>query len=176
MVYPYLFPDYLTAWAYFDSDFNKNFMEQVRSETGFRYLGTLDDGGGFTSFTNSVRLIKEPKDLVGIRVRTEENPAHVALMEALGATAIPLEWGQVITALATGVADAQFNAPINGTKYKLYEILPYASYTGHIYNTLNWVVNDKWFSDLPENYQEIILRSAREAITIARGYYFIFIF
>ncbi|MDD3427799.1 MAG: TRAP transporter substrate-binding protein DctP [Caldisericia bacterium] len=169
MTCPFLFPDFPTAWAFFDSDFYLDFMKKLRAETGLRYLGTFDDGGGFVAFTNGKKLIKTPEDMQGLRIRVEENPAHVAIIEALGAKAVPLEWSQIQTCLATGVADGQFNAPGLNAAMKFWELVPYTSWTGHIYNTLNWVVSDEWFSQLSEEYQELIIRAAREAVLIGHG-------
>lgn len=166
---PFLFDDYNTAWAFFDSDWYAGFMREMRESTGLRWLGTFDEGGGFVAFTNNKRLIRTPEDMKGLRIRVEENPAHIAVMEALGAKAVPLEWGQVPTALQTGVADGQFNAPGLNTAMRFWDACDYTTWTGHIYNTGNWLVNDQWFRNLPENYQHIILRSARQAIWYARG-------
>jgi TRAP-type C4-dicarboxylate transport system substrate-binding protein len=169
MTCPFLFPDFPTAWAFFDSDFYLDFMDKMRQETGLRYLGTFDDGGGFVAFTNAKRLIKTPEDMAGLRIRVEENPAHIAIIESLGAKAVPLEWSQIETCLASGVAEGQFNAPGLNAAMKFWELVPYTSWTGHIYNTLNWVVSDEWFNQLPEEYQELIVRAARESVLIGHG-------
>jgi len=169
MTCPFLFPDFPTAWAFFDSDFFAKFMEQMRSKTGLRYLGTFDDGGGFVAFTNSKHIIKTVDDMKGLRIRVEENPAHVAIIEALGAKAVPLEWSQIETCLASGVAEGQFNAPGLNAAMKFWELVDYSTWSGHIYNTLTWVINDDWLNSLPENYQDIILRASREAVLIGHG-------
>jgi tripartite ATP-independent transporter DctP family solute receptor len=166
---PFLFTDYNAAWAFFDSAWYARFMDQMRQKTGLRSLGVFDEGGGFVAFTNNKRLIKTPKDMQGLRIRVEENPAHIAVMESLGAKAVPLEWGQVPTALQTGVADGQFNAPGLNAAMRFWDSCDYTTWTGHIYNTGNWVVNDKWFKALPEEYQHIILRAARQAVWYGRG-------
>lgn len=166
---PFLFPDYNTAWAFFNSKWYADFMAEMRKKTGLRWIGMFDDGGGFVAFTNNKRLIKTPEDMKGLRIRVEENPAHIAVMEALGAKAVPLEWGQVPTALQTGVADGQFNAPGLNAAMKFWESCDYTTWTGHIYNSLNWVINDQWFKTLPEEYQHIILRAARQAVMYGHG-------
>jgi TRAP-type transport system periplasmic protein len=166
---PYLFKDYNVAWAFFNSKYYADLMEELRQKTGLRYLGTMDDGGGFVAFTNNKRLIKSPADMKGLRIRVEENPAHIAMIEATGAKAVPLEWGQVPTALQTGVADGQFNAPGLNAAMKFWDVCKYTTWTGHVYNSLNWVINDKWFKSLPEKYQHVILRAARQAVMYAHG-------
>lgn len=52
----FLFPDRFTAWAFFDSDFFSKFMGGLPA-MGLRYLGTMDDGGGFVVLTNSLRML-----------------------------------------------------------------------------------------------------------------------
>ncbi|WP_205648737.1 DctP family TRAP transporter solute-binding subunit [Acuticoccus kandeliae] len=166
---PFLFPDYRVAHAFFDGPWFAKFMHGAIEESGLRYLGTFDDGGGFVAFTNNKHLIKTADDIQGLKIRVEENPAHVTTMKALGASATPLPWGEVITALSTGLADGQFNAPGVSKTWKLWEVNDYTTLSGHVYNSQSWLVSDKWFKSLPEEYQEAIVTSAREAIEIAHG-------
>lgn len=166
---PFLFPNYRVAWAYFDGEWHANFMKGTIEEAGLRYLGTFDDGGGFVAFTNNVRPIKTVEDIEGLKIRVEENPAHVATMKALGASATPLPWGEVLTALGTGLADGQFNAPGVSTSFKLWDVNDYTTWSGHVFNSQSWMISEDWFQSLPEEYQAIIVDSAREAIGMAHG-------
>ena len=166
---PFLFPNYRVAWAYFDGAWHANFMKGAIEEAGLRYLGTFDDGGGFVAFTNNVRPIKTVEDLEGLKIRVEENPAHVAIMKALGASATPLPWGEVVTALGTGLADGQFNAPGVSTSFKLWEVNDYTTLSGHVFNSQSWMVSEEWFQSLPEEYQAIIVDAARESVIMAHG-------
>ncbi|WP_340108799.1 TRAP transporter substrate-binding protein DctP [Pikeienuella sp. HZG-20] len=166
---PFLFPSYRVAHAFLDGAWFADFMSDSAEESGLRYLGTFDDGGGFVAFTNNKRLIKTADDIKGLKIRVEENPAHVTVMKALGASATPLPWGEVVTALATGLADGQFNAPGVSENFKLWEVNDYTTLSGHIYNTQTWVVSEKWFQSLPEDYQAIVIHAAQEAIGIGHG-------
>ena len=165
---PFLFSNYRVARAYFDGDWHANFMRGTL-KSGLRYLGTLDDGGGFVAFTNNKRLIKNVDDIKGLKIRVEENPAHVATMKALGASATPLPWGEVLTALSTGLADGQFNAPGVSLAFKLWEVNDYTTWSGHVYNSISWMVSEKWFQRLPPDDRQIVVESAREAVQIAHG-------
>jgi len=169
MTSPFLFPDYHTAWNFFDSEYFADFMDEARKETGLRMLGIYDDGGGLVAFTNDRRLIQTPDDMEGLLIRTEENPAHIAMIEALGASAVPLAWGDVVTALGSGVAEGQFNAPSVNNYAQFWEVTDYTSWIPFVYNSAVWTVSDRWFKELPEDYQEIILKTAQEAIGVARG-------
>ncbi len=166
---PFLFPNYEVAHAFFDGAWFANFMKGTIEESGLRYLGTFDDGGGFVAFTNNGKPIKTVDDLAGMKIRVEENPAHVATMKALGASATPLPWGEVITALSTGLADGQFNAPGVSKNYSLWEVNDYTTLSGHVYNSQSWLVSEEWFQSLPDEYKEAVVTSAREAIELAHG-------
>lgn len=166
---PFLFPNYRVARAYFDGEWHANFMRGALKASGLRYLGTLDDGGGFVAFTNNKRLIRTVDDIKGLKIRVEENPAHVATMKALGASATPLPWGEVLTALGTGLADGQFNAPGVSLAFKLWEVNQYTTWSGHVYNTISWMMSEKWFRSLPAKHQQVIVEAAREAVQVAHG-------
>jgi len=166
---PFLFPNYRVAWGYLDGDWHADFMSGLIEEADLRYLGTMDDGGGFVAFTNNVRPIRTLEDIEGLKIRVEENPAHVATMRALGASATPLPWGEVLTALGTGLADGQFNAPGVSASWKLWDVNDYTTWSGHVYNTATWVVSEPWFQSLPDEYKTIIIDSAREAVQLSHG-------
>jgi len=166
---PFLFTNWRQAWTFFDSEWFADFMSGTLESADMRYLGTFDDGGGFVAFTNNVRLIKTVEDLQGLNIRTEENPAHVATMRALGASATPLPWGELITALETGLADGQFNAPVLNVTFNFDEVTDYTTLTGHVYNSAPWMVSESWYQSLPEEYQEVVITSAREAIQMSHG-------
>ncbi|MDZ7853174.1 MAG: TRAP transporter substrate-binding protein DctP [Halomonas sp.] len=169
MTAPFIFDNWRQAWAFFDSEWFADFMSGTIEEANMRYLGTFDDGGGFVAFTNNERLIKTVEDLEGLNIRTEENPGHVAIMKALGASATPLPWGELITALETGLADGQFNAPVLNVTYNFDAVTDYTTLTGHVYNSAAWLVSEEWFQSLTEAQQVAIVTSAREAIAIGHG-------
>jgi tripartite ATP-independent transporter DctP family solute receptor len=165
---PFLFPNYETAWAFVDSQWFANFMKPVQKK-GMRYLGTFDDGGGFVAITNNKHLIKNLSDLKGLNIRTEENPGDIEIMKSLGASATPLPWAQVQTALASGLMDGQFNALGSVINSKIWSVTDYITLTDHVYNTVTWLVSDKWFSSLPKKFQKIIVEKAQEAVIVGHG-------
>lgn len=166
---PFLFPNYRVARGFFDGPWMADFMKGTVEAAELRYLGTMDDGGGFVAFTTNRRLIRTLEDIEGLIIRVEENPAHVATMRALGASATPLPWGEVQTALATGLADGQFNAPGVQRAYQIWDVQDYTTLSGHVYNSLTWLVSERWFQELPDEYQRIVITSAREAVQVSHG-------
>ena len=55
------------------------------------------------------------------------------------------------------------------TAFNLYAVTDYTTMTGHVYNTQTWMVSESWFQSLPEEYQKVVILSAREAIQLAQG-------
>ena len=100
---------------------------------------------------------------------TEVHPAHIEFTNAVGAGAVPIAWAEVYTSLQTGVADGQYNALPIIVLGKLYEVQKYVTRLEHIYNTDVWVINNEWFTSLPEDYQQIIIEAAEVANTVGRG-------
>jgi TRAP-type C4-dicarboxylate transport system substrate-binding protein len=93
----------------------------------------------------------------------------MAVMNAMGASATPMAWGDVIPALATKTAHAQFNAPVVMSSFNLWDVQKYVTPLNHFYNTLTLVVSESWFKRQSKAHQETILRASREAILYSRA-------
>ncbi len=164
---PYLYSNEAVAWRSLDSSFGRNLFEEMRKKTGVRTLGIGENG--FRNFTNRVRPIRTPYDLKGLKIRTMENPAHMAMVKALGASPTPIAWGEVYMALQQGVVDGQEN-PVSVIQVaKFYEVQKYLTLDGHVYSILPILINEKFFSSLSPDVQKIITDSAKIMVTISRG-------
>jgi C4-dicarboxylate-binding protein DctP len=164
---PYLYANEVTAWKSLDGTFGKTLFDEMRKKTGVRALGIGENG--FRNFTNKVRPIKSPDDMRGLKIRTMENPAHMAMVRAMGASATPIAWGEVYMALQQGVVDGQEN-PVSVIEVsKFNEVQKYLTLDGHVYSILPILINDKFFTSLTSDIQKIIMDVARTATTVQRG-------
>ena len=77
--------------------------------------------------------ITTPDELAGKRIRVIQSPLHTKLWAAFGAnpTAIPIP--ETYNALATGVVDAMDLTKSAYAGFKLYEVVPWLTETGHIW-------------------------------------------
>ena len=91
------------------------------------------------------KAIKTPADLAGVKIRSVPFPIYTSAVEGMGAVAVPVDWSEVPTALATGVVQGQEN-PVNVVlKVKLYEVQSHLMLTGHMSNAEVVVMNeDVW--------------------------------
>lgn len=64
---------------------------------------------GTRSIYNSVRPIRVPADLTGLRIRVQPSDSMGAMIRAFGGVAVPLGYGQVLSALQTHLIDGAEN-------------------------------------------------------------------
>jgi C4-dicarboxylate-binding protein DctP len=164
---PYLYANEITAWRSLDGAFGKTLFEEMRKKTSVRALGIGENG--FRNFTNRVRPIKSPDDMKGLKIRTMENPAHMAMVKAMGASPTPIAWGEVYMALQQGVVDGQEN-PVSVIEVaKFNEVQKYLTLDGHVYSILPILINDKFFMSLPPDIQRIIADTTQTIVAVQRG-------
>ncbi|WP_226628066.1 TRAP transporter substrate-binding protein [Alloyangia pacifica] len=89
--------------------------------------------------------VLSPEDLAGTKIRAVPFPIYTTAVEGMGAVAVPVDWSEVPTALATGVVQGQEN-PVNVVlNVKLYEVQSHLMLTGHMSNAEVVVMNeDNW--------------------------------
>ncbi len=164
---PYAFPDLQTAWKVFDGPFGQELKEEFRKQTGIRILGSTAPGG-FRHFAAS-KVLKGIADLKGKRIRTMDHPLHQAAVSALGASPTPIPFAELYTAIKSGVADGlelPFGAILNS---KLDEVVKFVIADGHVLNQELLMVNDRWYTGLPDGQRKAIDKAARDAQTASRG-------
>ncbi|UWM77238.1 TRAP transporter substrate-binding protein [Rhizobium sp. WSM4643] len=93
--------------------------------------------GDFINYGARHLLTKEPvtrpEQLKGKRIRVIQSPLHTKLWSAFGTTPIGIPITETYNALATGVADAMDLTKSAYAGFKLYEVVPDMTETGHIW-------------------------------------------
>jgi tripartite ATP-independent transporter DctP family solute receptor len=91
--------------------------------------------GGFTQGTRSIyadKPVTEPADLAGMKVRVQESKVHIRMIELMGGAATPMSYGEVYTALQSGVLDGAENNEVSYVTQKHYEVAKHWSRTDHL--------------------------------------------
>jgi tripartite ATP-independent transporter DctP family solute receptor len=164
---PYLFASAPIAWKVMDGWFGKEMAEDCLKKTGMRVLAYGETG--FRNFTNSVRPIKSPADMKGLKIRVMESPVYITLVKALGASPTPIAWPETYTALQQKVVDGQENPVSVILSVKFFEVQKYLTLDGHSYGVDFILINDKFFQSLPKETQQILKTSAVNAGMIGRA-------
>ncbi|WIM66856.1 TRAP transporter substrate-binding protein [Corynebacterium breve] len=92
--------------------------------------------GGFTQGTRNIYTkggaITKPEDLAGLKIRVQESDMHIRMIELMGASATPLSYGEVYTAIQSGVLDGAENNEVSYTTQQHNEVAPFFNRTEHL--------------------------------------------
>ncbi|HZT88049.1 MAG TPA: TRAP transporter substrate-binding protein [Stellaceae bacterium] len=149
----FAFPDYDTAWKAMDGDLG-NYCRGLSEKAGLYCLDKAFDHG-FREITSKAKPINSPDDLKGMKIRLPVAPLFIALFRHLGASPTPINFGEVYSALQTGLVDGQENPLILIDTAKLYEVQKYCSMTNHIWVGLHISFNPAAWKRLPPDLQEL---------------------
>ena len=148
---PYLFDSedvYKTVME--DSDYMEQVYEST-DEAGFRVVTWYNAG---TRNFYAKTPIRTPEDLKGKKIRVQQSPASVSMVNSFGAAAAPMGFGEVYTAIQQGVIDGAENNELALTNNKHGEVAKYYSYNKHQMVPDMLVANLKFLEGLsPEEYQ-----------------------
>lgn len=117
---------------------------------------------GYRHFFTNVP-IKKPGDLKGLRIRTPPAPIWQESIRALGAEPVAMAFGDIYPGLQQKAVDGAELVYDNIPAKKLWEVLKYASETGHIMLINFQVISSKYFKSMPAEYQRILIEECDKA-------------
>lgn len=103
---PYLFEDEESKWEHLTGDLGQELLDTFE---GSNLIGLAFYDSGERSIYNSKKLVKNPEDLKGLKIRVQPSDLSINIFEAFGASASPMEYGEVYSAIQTGVLDGAEN-------------------------------------------------------------------
>ena len=157
---PFLFRDKAHARAVLDGPIGQELLTKFDAK-GFKALAWAENG--FRHMTNSKRDVKEPADLKGLKMRTMENPVHIAAYKGLGIITTPMAFPEVFTALPQGTVDGQENPLPVIMSAKFSQVQKHLSLTGHVYSPCIFVMNKGSFDKLSAADKTAFLDAAKVA-------------
>ena len=161
---PFLFPDPETAYEVLDSEVGDKILARLEpvGMTGAAFWTS-----GFKQFTANFP-IETPADFHGKKIRVMANPVLISQYEAMGASAVPIDFNELYNALQQGAVDGEENPFSTIVNMRFYEVQEYIPISNH--GMLGYIVafSSNWLSSLPKEYQEIIIEAAKEAAPYER--------
>jgi tripartite ATP-independent transporter DctP family solute receptor len=157
---PFLFRDKAHARAVLDGPIGQELLTKFDAK-GFKALAWAENG--FRHMTNSKRDVKGPEDLKGLKMRTMENPVHIAAYKGLGIITTPMAFPEVFTALQQGTVDGQENPLPVIMSAKFSQVQKHLSLTGHVYSPCIFVMNKAAFDKLSAADKTAFLEAAKVA-------------
>ncbi len=161
LLVPYLVKDYASAYAMLNGGIGDKLNKQIEDNYKLKVLCYYDYG--FRHFWTSKKPIVEPKDLRGAKIRVQQAKVFGDTINGLGGSAVPMAWGEVITAAKQGVIDGGDLPIVNMKALKINEVSKYASLTYHNYGPTNAVMNLEIWNGLSPEHKKLVMDLSRAA-------------
>ncbi|HMO06321.1 MAG TPA: TRAP transporter substrate-binding protein [Paracoccaceae bacterium] len=132
------------------------------------FVGLAYYDGGSRSFYNRSKPITSIEDLAGMKIRVMQSDVFVDMMTALGANATPMPFGEVYSAIQTGVIDGAEN---NWPSYEStghFEVAGYYTLNQHLIVPEVLVMSKVSWDKLSAEDQAIVRQAAKDSIGVNR--------
>jgi TRAP-type transport system periplasmic protein len=163
---PFLFRDKAHARAVLDGPIGQAMLAKFEAK-GFKALAWGENG--VRHMTNNKRAVNGPEDLKGLKMRTMENPVHIAAYKGFGIVPTPMAFPEVFTALQQGTVDGQENPLSVIMASKFDQVQKHLSLTGHVYSPCVMLMSKGAFDKLSAADQTAFMEAAKEAVKANRA-------
>lgn len=163
---PFLYPNREVAYEFIDGQYGQELADIVAQESGIRFLGYLENG--IRMLSNSKRSVVTPADMRGLKFRVMESPIFIKMFESFGATATPMSFAEVYTALQQGTVDGQDNPWALTVQNKFYEVNKYVTDLSHSFDFAPLMINDEFYQGLTDEQKAWIDEAAKFGVEANR--------
>lgn len=150
----------------------------VDSAVGAEVLASLDRHGlvglciydsGARNFYNTRRPVRTPDDMAGLKLRVPASDLSVAMVNALGANAVPIPFGEAYQALAQGVIDGAENNGPSFVSARHHEVAGFLSRSEHLFTPEALVMSKASWDRLSGSDRHLMREAARQSVPFMRG-------
>jgi tripartite ATP-independent transporter DctP family solute receptor len=162
---PYVFRSREHSFKVLDGEIGK---ELLRSTEPFWIRGLCFYDAGSRSFYTIDKPVYSPDDLKGLKIRVMKSITAMEMVKALGGSPTPISWGELYTALQSGVVDGAENNPPSFYTSHHYEVCKYYSLNEHTTVPDVLIVSMKVWNKLSEQEKEWLQQAADESVPVER--------
>ncbi len=123
---------------------------------------------GARSFYTVKKPIKSIADMKGLKIRVIQSDLFVSMIEALGANPTPMPFGEVYTALKTGIVDAAENNWPSYESSRHFEAAKYYNLSEHSLAPEVLVFSKKIWDALSKEDQALMRKAAKDSVPYMR--------
>lgn len=154
LVGPFLYSEIDQYTKLIESELVQNMLKEIEEEHGIKVLA-LDYVFGFRNMMTNKEIV-EPSDLKGMKIRVPGSQIFIDTINAMGATATPMAFGETLSAVQQGVVDGLEGTVDAMTANGSAEVVSHVGLTKHFLGTCGIYINADVFNSIPEEYQVII--------------------
>ena len=164
---PFIFRGYDHVQRVLDGPVGAELSKEMET-VGFKVLGYLYSWG-YRNVATAKKEIKTVADLKGLKIRTIPTPVFVGAVNAMGASATPMNFGEVYTSLQSGVLDGYEHTSTTTVSFKFYEIAKYYALTQHLLDPTVVAFSLSEWNKLDDKEKAVVQEGAKLATDIARA-------
>jgi tripartite ATP-independent transporter DctP family solute receptor len=158
---PFVFRDHDHMRAVIDGEIGQEILDKI-TDSEFNMVGLAwMDGGVRNLYTK--KPVRSLEDLKGMKIRVIGNPMFIETFNALGASGIAMDTGEIFSALQTGVVDGAENNPPTMLEHNHFRNAKYYTLTGHLILPEPIVISKATWNKLTPEQQETVKKYAKEA-------------
>jgi tripartite ATP-independent transporter DctP family solute receptor len=165
---PYIFRSKEHAFNVFDGEIGQNLLLGTEK---YWIRGLCFYDAGFRSFYTLDKPIEKPEDLKGMKIRVMKSITAVEMIKSLGGSPTPISWGELYTALQSGVVDGAENNPPSLYTSHHYEVCKYYSLDEHTCIPDVLIISTKIWDTLSPDEQEWLMEAVKESVPVQRKYW-----
>ncbi len=158
---PYIFTSREHFWNFATSDLAQEFLQEP-SENGSGVRGLFYGEEGFRHFFTK-NEIKDITSFKGMKLRVSNDPIMNGLVEGLGASPTVVSFGELYSALQTGVVDGAEQPIANYKSNAFQEVAPYMILDGHTLGAIQVIITDEAWNKLSAEQQQILMDAGAAA-------------
>jgi len=162
---PYVFRSREHSFKVLDGEIGK---ELLRSTEPYWIRGLCFYDAGSRSFYTIDKPVYSPDDLKGLKIRVMKSITAMEMVKALGGSPTPISWGELYTALQSGVVDGAENNPPSFYTSHHYEVCKYYSLNEHTTVPDVLIVSMKVWNKLSDKEKEWLQQAAEESVPVER--------
>lgn len=157
---PFTFENRDHWWAFANSELAAEFLNEPQ-EIGLPLRGIFYGEEGFRHFFAN-KPINSIEDLKGMKIRVSNDPIMNGMVESLGASPTVVSFGELYSALNTGVCDAAEQPIANYKSNAFPEVANNLILDGHTLGAIQCVITDTAWAKLTPAQQAVIMEAGKE--------------
>ena len=158
---PFTFENREHFWNFANSDLAAEFLNEPQ-ELGLPVRGIFYGEEGFRHFF-TVNPVNGIEDMKGLKLRVSNDPVMTGMVESLGASPTVVSFGELYSALQTGVVDGAEQPIANYKSNAFPEVANNLILDGHTLGAVQVIITDNAWSKLTENQQACIMEAGKYA-------------
>ncbi|HSE79856.1 MAG TPA: TRAP transporter substrate-binding protein [Alphaproteobacteria bacterium] len=164
---PFLWKSYDHVFAVLDGPVGQE-LGQDMEKAGFKVLAWATSWG-YRNVVTAKKEVTKAADLKGLKIRTIPTKVFVAALNAMGANATPMNFGEIYTSLQSGVLDGFEHTAVTVISFKFNEVVCCIAQTKHLLDPTFLVMSLPEWRKFNPNEQQALMKGAQLSSEVVRA-------